>query len=63
MQRAYLQHFDGVLNEVSKYFNPPAPVPEPDPDVIYVSEDEQGTGRLGHSDFNPRLMARPHRWW
>src|SRR5262245_25882635 len=31
MRRAFFQHFDGVLNEVSNYFNPPPPAPSPTP--------------------------------
>jgi hypothetical protein len=33
-----------------------------EPQVIYV-EPEQGTGRLGYSDFDPALMAQPLRWF
>jgi hypothetical protein len=38
--------------------NPPPPV---EPQIIYI-EAEQGTPRLGHTDFDPLLMARPLRW-
>lgn len=39
--------------------NPPPPV---EPQIIYI-EAEQGTPRLGHTDFDPLLMAQPLRWW
>jgi hypothetical protein len=42
--------------------NPPPP-PEPEPNVVVVSEDEWGTGELGYSDFNPKLLARGRSWW
>jgi hypothetical protein len=42
---------------------PPPPAPEPlDVEVIYVSEDEMGVGRLGYSDFNAKPFAQPLRW-
>jgi len=49
-----------LLADVERHLIPPPP--EPEPEVIYV-EAEQGTGRLGHADFDPRLMARPLRWF
>jgi hypothetical protein len=61
MARAFMQHFDGVLNEVSNYFNPPAPPPEPE--VIYV-EAAEGSDQLGTPDFNPKLwMQKPRSWF
>jgi hypothetical protein len=39
--------------------NPPPPV---EPQIICI-EAEQGTPRLGHTDFDPLLMAQPLRWW
>jgi hypothetical protein len=49
-----------AIADLERHFNPPPPVSEPE--VIYV-EAEQGTGRLGYSDFDVRLMAQPLRWW
>jgi hypothetical protein len=49
-----------VIAELDQHFNPPPPSSESE--IIYI-EAEQGTGRLGHSDFDPRLMAQPLRWW
>jgi hypothetical protein len=63
MRQMQFQNNWNDLVELEKRFNPPPPTPEPEPDVIYLSEDECGTARLGHSDFNPRLMARPQSWW
>ena len=37
--------------------NPPPPV---EPQIIYI-EAEQGTPRLGHTEFDPLLMAQPGR--
>jgi hypothetical protein len=48
-----------LMNELEAAINPPPP---PEPEIIYV-EAEQGTGRLGYADFDPRLMARPLRWF
>jgi hypothetical protein len=62
MRRAFIQQFGDVFGELERFFNPPPPAPEPEPDVIVMSEDEWGTPRLGHRDFNARLMARPQSW-
>jgi hypothetical protein len=52
-----------VFNELDRHFNPLAPALEPlDVEVIYVSEDEMGSPRLGSPDFNARLFAQPLRW-
>ncbi len=40
--------------------NPPL---ESEPEIIYVSEDEIGSPRLGSPDFNPKLFAKPLSWW
>jgi hypothetical protein len=60
MRQTLLQQRAQVIAELDQHFNPPPPAPEPE--VIYI-EAEQGTGRLGYSDFDPSLMTQPHRWW
>ena len=64
MNAAFWQHYEETFSEIKNYFcPPPPPAPEPEAEIVYLSEDEQGSARLGYSDFNPRLMARPQRWW
>jgi hypothetical protein len=46
-----------IIDGLGRMINPPQPQ---EPEIIVV---EQGTGRLGYSDFDPALMAKPHRWW
>jgi hypothetical protein len=59
MRQALMHQRAQVIAELDQHFNPPPP---PEPEIIYV-EAEQDTGRLGHSDFDPRLMTQPLRWW
>jgi hypothetical protein len=59
MRQTLLQQRAQTIADLERHFNPPPPA---EPEIIYV-EAEQGTGRLGHSDFDPRLMAQPLRWW
>jgi hypothetical protein len=56
-QQAELRHRQQLMDEISALIRPPQPQ---EPTLIYV---EEGTGRLGHSDCDPALMARPLRWW
>jgi hypothetical protein len=53
------QRRNALMAELEATINPPLPAPEPE--VIYV-EPEEGTGRLGYSDFSPELMKQPVRW-
>jgi hypothetical protein len=60
MQQALMENRAQIIADIERHLmNPPTP---PEPTIIYVEAD-QGTGRLGHSDFDPRLMAQPLRWW
>jgi hypothetical protein len=52
--------FAGLQAQVDQMIAATRPPSEPE-QVVYAIE-EQGTGRLGYSDFNPRLMAQPMRW-
>jgi hypothetical protein len=54
-------YFDDLQAHVDQLIRTSAPALEPEPQVVYVSEEE-GTGRLGYSDFNPKLMANALRW-
>jgi len=49
-----------LMGELEKMLSPPAPPPEPEnlTEIVYVSEDEQGSPHLGHRDFNPRLWTK-----
>jgi hypothetical protein len=49
-----------VFNELHAHFNPPPPA---EPQIVYVEPEEQFTSRLGHANFDPALMAKPHKWW
>jgi hypothetical protein len=57
-QQAAQRALDQTMAELSALIRPPQP---PEPTVIYAVEE--GTGRLGYSDFNPQLMLRPLGWW
>jgi hypothetical protein len=58
------QHRQALIADLEQLFNPPPPAREREPEIETVyAEGERGTARLGYSDFNPRLMTRPHRWW
>ncbi len=49
-----------ILEDIERSMDPPA---EPDSGVVYVSENEWGSDRLGDPDFNAKLFAKPRRWW
>src|SRR5262249_27338323 len=55
VSQALLQNHARVMAEIETYFRPPAPPPEPD--IMYV-EAEQGSARLGYSDFDPKLAGQ-----
>jgi hypothetical protein len=57
-REAAYQEMQQSLENLSRMINPP---PEPEPPYI-SPPDEQGTPRLGYSDFNPELMKQPQRW-
>jgi hypothetical protein len=46
-----------IIDEIGALIRPPQPQ---EPEIIVV---EEGTDRLGYSDFDPALMTRTHRWW
>jgi hypothetical protein len=56
-QQAALRYRQQLMDEIGALIRPRQPL---EPMVIYV---EEGTGRLGYSDFDPSLMARPLSWW
>jgi hypothetical protein len=58
MQRMLFQNNWNDLDELQRRLNPPPAPPEPEIETVYIADGEQGTARLGYSDFNPRLMAR-----
>jgi hypothetical protein len=57
-REAHFRDLQQIVDGLVHATNPPPPVEEPDAPSV-----EEGTGRLGHSDFNPALMAQPMRWW
>src|SRR5437868_766258 len=62
-QRALAARSLQLIDEIQQSLNPPPVRLVPEPEVVYVPEDEWGTGRLGAPDFNPKLLAQPMRWW
>src|SRR5947207_10298041 len=61
-QRALAVRNLQLIDEIQQSMNPPPVQSRPEPEIVYVPEDEWGTGRLGHADFNPKLLAQPTRW-
>jgi len=60
-ERQRAEHFAGlqqIVDDLNRAANPPPPIEQPDTPPF-----EEGTGRLGYSDFNPALMSQPLRWW
>jgi hypothetical protein len=56
-REAHFRDLQRIVDDLNRSANP-SPAEQPDTPPF-----EEGTGRLGYSDFNPRLMAQPIRWW
>jgi len=57
-REAHFQGLQQIVDGLVHATNPPPPAEQPD-----MPPSEEGTGRLGHADFNPALMSQPLRWW
>jgi hypothetical protein len=57
-REAHFQSLQQIVDGLVHATNPPPPAEQPD-----MPPSEEGTGRLGHADFNPALMSQPLRWW
>jgi uncharacterized membrane protein YqiK len=57
-REAHFQDLQQIVDGLVHATNPPPPAEQPD-----MPPSEEGTGRLGHADFNPALMSQPLRWW
>jgi hypothetical protein len=57
-REAHFQDLQQIVDDLNRAANPPPPAEQPD-----MPPSEEGTGRLGHADFNPALMSQPLRWW
>jgi hypothetical protein len=56
-REAHFRDLQRIVDDLNRAANPP-PAEQPDTPPF-----EEGTGRLGYSDFNPRLMTQPVGWW